>query len=230
MKFLASVKQIARNWCGFTPSPISKESSAVLHGYDTILLKTYVDIATTGFVEFLIISGRPTQEELIDRWEEIIQKNGEENHDSKYEVYSSLIRVYAEFIARHTVLSILLEILFYKVDFKHIEEVRSRGYVINTESDQAYEESLKKSTRKVSDLNTKAEMRRKELERQFPAKKEGSKVPSYEEIVSQLELSLGAAKILMVIDRETLTLAKYNILKAGIRARNESTAKQQSNG
>lgn len=198
--------------------PTSKTGSSFeCYKYGNILLRTYLEIAQGGDLKLLIISGKPSSETLIEAWEDIIKKNGKNNNGDQYDLYFGLLKGYAELIARHTIVSVQLEILFYKVDFKIIEEVRQAGYPIET-TPANYASSLATARRKIKDLITKSEMKRKAIERLVgPVDKEAN-VISYEEIIGNLELSLDRT----VMDSETLTLAKYNVLKRGIEERRKA--------
>jgi hypothetical protein len=112
----------------------------------------------------------------------------------------------------------LLTILWYSVDFDIVNQIRERGYVIDTTTSETYAKSLKTAQRKVKNLSTKTEMKRKEIERIY-GNKEKKEPMSYEEIIGHLELALERS----VMDSENLTLAKYNVLKKGIetKQRNE---------
>lgn len=214
MKYSASIKQTLQNWLGFTPSQNYKTTSAKLYDYGNILLKTYIEIATNGDFNLLVISGSATKDELIERWESIVQENGTRNGDNHYNIYFNLLKGYAEVIAEHTIVEAMLTILWYSnpVPFDVVNDVRERGYVIDTTTSALYAKSLKAAQKKVKNLSTKTEMKRKEIERIYGKKESKGQAYTYEEIIGHLELSLERS----IMDSETLTLAKYNVLKKGI--------------
>lgn len=185
------------------------------------MLKTYLDIAETGAFEFLIKSGKPTSEQLVDRWEEIVKENSRHSEGDQYDAYFSLYKGYNEIIAGHTVISTCLELLWWKVDFNIIGEVRERGYPIDTTSSKAYRKSLESAIRKSSNLKTKAEMKRKEIERRFSGKEQ--KTSGYWEIIGNLELGLERS---VTDSPETFTLAKYNELKKGVNERRKAAERR----
>lgn len=174
------------------------------------MLRTYVEIANGNDLSLLIVSGKPTSEELAEAWENIISENGKHTSDRSYDIYQSLIYDYGLLIAQHTVVSVCLEMLTHKIDFDILEEVRERGYVIET-TPLAFERTLKSAKSKCKNLITKAESKRKEIERQFGKSDSEAKQSSYDEIIGYLELALDRT----VMDAETITLAKYNVLKKG---------------
>jgi hypothetical protein len=221
MKSSASISKIVPTWLGTIFSRNYKDTSVVLFGYDDILLKTFLDIAETGAFEFLIRKGRPSQEELVDRWEEIVKENSKHGEGDQYEAYFQLYKGYQEIIANHTVIAACLEILWWKVDFNVIQEVRNRGFKIDTSSSEAYKKSLKSAITKSSNLKTKAEMKRKEIERRFSGKEQKSS--GYWEIVGNLELGLERS---ITDSPETFTLAKYNELKKGVNERRRAAERR----
>ncbi len=220
MKYLEQTKQTQKNLQENTPSQTFKDSSVVLFEYGNILLKKYIEIANTGNLELLVVSGKASQEELSERWELIIAENGKVSNDNQYNIYQSLMYDYGLLIAQQTVVATCLEILTWKVDFEVIEEVRSRGYKIDT-TQLGYAKSLSSAKSKCRNLITKAESKRKDINRQFGKDDEESKKNarqySYDEIIGFLELALDRT----IMDAETLTLAKYNVLKKGAQDRHK---------
>lgn len=223
MKFSDLIKPISKKSPGNTLSQISKPSSAILYAYDNILLKTYIEIATSGDVSLLIISGKPSKDELIDRWEKIVQDNGQRNGDNRYDAYFSLLKARAELIAQHTTVSCHLLLMTYEINWESIDAVRAMGYTIETMTSAAYAKSLEAAKRKSSNLITKSEMKRKEIERAFGGKKTESVSHSYEEIIGLLELALDRT----IMDAENLTLAKYNVLKKGVEKKQKIKESEQ---
>lgn len=195
----------------------------VLYGYGNILLRTYVEIATTNNLSLLVISGKPTDENLAEAWEGIIAENGKHTNDHSYDLYQNLTTDYALLIAQHTVVSVCLEMLSHKIDFDVLEEVRSRGYIIDT-TPIAFERTLKAAKSRCKNLITKAESKRLEIERQFKDKSEARPV-SYDEIIGYLELALDRT----VMDGDTITLAKYNVLKKGAEIKHKAKYGANSN-
>lgn len=158
----------------------------------------------------LIISGSPGKDELIEAWEQIIRDNSSKTGDLNYDAYFQLLKGYAEVINEHTLVLCYLTLMTYSINFEWIEAVREKGYRIDTHSSAAYAKTLQSAKGKAGNLKTKAEMRRKEIDRRFSAK-EGPTL-SYEEIIGNLELALERT----ILDSENLTLAKYNVLKKGV--------------
>jgi hypothetical protein len=140
-----------------------------------------------------------------------------------------LLKGYAEIVASHTVVVAALEILWY-VPIGHdiqkmseiLDEVRNRGYRIDTSTTDKYHKSLIAAKNKVQNMVTRAEMKRKEIERVF-GQKEKTKSYGYWEVIGNLELALERS----VLDSpETLTLAKYNELKRGVTERRKAAERR----
>lgn len=218
MKSSASTEKTSETTVENISFQTSKNSSVKLYDYGNILLRTYIEIATKGDFSLLIISGTPSAEELIQRWESIVRQNSKGNGDHRYDAYFELLKGYGEITGAYTITSIQLEILFYKIDWKIIEEVRQAGYKIETDSSEVYAKSIHAARRKIANLITRSEMKRKEIERQFGGKQEDVGAQTYEEIIGMLELALDRT----IMDAETLTLAKYNVLKKGVEDRRKA--------
>lgn len=201
----------------------SNTLSGQLYSYSDILLKTYVEIANTGNIQLMIKSGSVDAEKLNEAWEAIIEENGKHTKNNSYNIYQNLIYDYGLLIAQHTVVSICLEMLTWKIDLDIVNEVRDRGYKI--ELGQKFESSLKSAKSKCKNLITKSESKKKEIERRF--KDEGTKSnPSYDEILGYLELALDRT----IMDSDTITLAKYNVLKKGAEQRQKAHGSNTNRG
>lgn len=230
MKYSGLINKIFPNWGANTSSQTSKTTSGVLFNYGNIPLKTYIEIAGNGLLEMLIVSGKPTDEELVEAWELIIQKNGENSGENRYDAYMQLVKAHSEIIAKQTTVAILLEILWWQNPplMRYVTEVRNEGYRIDTANSEAYKKSIEAAKRKCSGLKTRAEMARKEIQRQFKPTEGGQKDYSFEEIVASLRLDLGKAQILVIIDGEKLTLSEYNTYRKAIREYVRAVTKQRT--
>lgn len=225
MKYSALTNRILPNLRGNTRFRTSKNLSVVLYGYDNILLKTYIDVASNqAAIESLIISGSPTKEQLIEAWEGIVKENSKHSGDHRFDSYEQLLNGYAELIASQTIVCTCLEMMTWKIDFAIIKEVRDRGYAIETTTSEAYAKSLESAKKKARNLITRAEMKRKDIERQFGKKDNGEvKAHSFQEIIGMLELALDRS----ILDSETLTLSKYNTLKKGAEDKHKARIKNE---
>ncbi len=195
----------------------SKVLYVKLYTYETIPLRLFMEIAEDGNLKRLIIKGKLNKEELMLAFEDIIRRNGEVNGSFQYLTFFQLLKSYAKFIAEYTVVKALLIKLAFVIDYKSIQEVRSRGYAIDLTNTAKYAESLTAGLRKVGNLITKATMKRKEIER-LNVEKEKSE--SFESILANISFALGFEV------KETITLAGYNeyqrILKARVAAQQKA--------
>lgn len=219
------------------PSQTFRPSSVVrLYGYDDILLKDFIEICSTGSLTPLVISGAPSPEEISDAWEKIVELNSEYNGDNQYSAHQQLLKSAAELEAEFTIVETSLTILWYKVDWSIINDLRERGYDVATTAgnyptiSEAYSRSIIKLRSKIGHLRTRAEKRRKEIERRFGSK-EKDKRTTIHECIGSLELALGWT----VGDAEKMTLSRYNILKKGANDKNKaqeaaSKPQPQANG
>lgn len=206
-----------------------------LYGYGNILLRTYIEIADTNDLSLLVRSGSPTPEQLVEAWEGIVKENSTMSGDRSYDNYFDLIKDYNDLIAKHTVIVSCFDLLaLCTMDwprlanmFDVLDIVRSAGYKIDTDDVMKFAKGIVYSKRKASNMITQCERKRKEIERQFPPQEEGeSKKVSYEEIIGHLELALERS----VMDSETITLAKYNVLRKGVEERRKAQEKNNRKG
>lgn len=232
MRFSALTNRIFGRSQESMSSLISKPSSVRLFGYDDIFLKDFVEICATGSLSLLIISGVPDSETLSDAWEKIVEENSKHNGDNQYSSFQQLNKSAAELEAEFTIIETSLTILWYKVDWAIINDLRDRGYEVATTpgnygtTDEAYAESIKRIRAKIGHLKTRAEKRRKEIERRFGNKDKDKRTNIYE-CIGSLELALGWS----VGDADKMTLARYNVLKRGAKEKNKAGEdKSQSNG
>jgi hypothetical protein len=107
--------------------------------------------------------------------------------------------------------------------WESIAEVTERGYAIDTSTNEAFLSSLIRAKQKVSHMTTKAESKRKELERRFGRRDKKSDKLTVYDAVGSLEIALGFS----VGNIDSLTLAHYNALKKGAKER-ESAKKASS--
>lgn len=167
----------------------------------------------TGKYELLLIEGECEQEELLEQWELIVKENSKASGDRKYESYFQLSKSYAQLVATYLIVkSSLLHLIILPADMELVNDLRKRGYKIDSEH---YMQSIEACLIKVDNLVTRARMKQKEIESQFITS-DRTKPGSFEEIMANLSVGLG------FIVPDTLTLASYNeykkILKAKARA------------
>lgn len=187
--------------------------SAQLLSYESILLKTYLSIASTGNYTLLIVSGNPTPEELAAKWEEIIKENSKQSGNQAYDAYFQLIKSYSLLVASYIVVRASLMHIAMITDIEVIYDLRKRGYKIDLSAGEtAYANSIEAALRKVEGLITRAKMKEKEIQRLYPVSDVPVKSASFDELMVTLNTGLG------IIIPDDVTLSRYNeyrkILKA----------------
>jgi hypothetical protein len=177
-----------------------------------------VAIINDGDLNRLIaVQGEFNVEQLSEQWEAIVDINADQNGDHQIASYKQLYKTYGLLLADHTIIAGCLIIMTHQdaaLCWEEVAEVIARGYQIDTDTQDGYINSIFKAKSRVSHLITKAESKRKELERRFGRrdKKEGN--VSIYEAVGSLELAAGFS-----LDIDKLTLSHYNALKKGLRDR-----------
>lgn len=214
------------------------------YGYENIPLKLFLDIADAGQFEKLILSGKGTLQDCLERWEKIIEKNSEENASFQYLSYVSLLKGYASLLAQHLEVKILLQKAMLQVDEETINDLGKIGYKLDITLTKAqlkeienapasempilekqfrsfnYAKSIENAARRSNTLVTKIGMKQSELAQfnQTGKKKEDS---SFEDVIASLEVALGDGRNIF----EDITLAKYNALKKIARKKQEAYKK-----
>ncbi len=224
--FSANQKQTSATSAKITSSPKSVSTSPKLSVYGDILLRTYIEIAESGNLELLILSGEHTAEELADAWEAIVKENSTKSGDRQYEHYFELIQDYTALIAKQTVVISCLDLLsICTMDFTRLarmldvlETVREHGYKIETGDLMKFAKGIAYCKKKATNLITQLERKKKEIERQYPVKDPDKSRVNYQEILGHLEVALDRT----VMDGENITLAKYNVLRQSVEAKRKA--------
>lgn len=214
-----SHKLTSKNWRGSTYSPTFKSSSAKqskvrLFSYEDILLRLYVDISANGGFERLIISGRATLEKCVERWEEIVRMNSEESRSNQYQSYFSLNQGYANLMARH--LNVKLLLMRCQITGSNdngfnetIDELKHLGYKIDISSTEKYAESIASCMNNSNILVTKINQKQVEINDYLKrVNGKGKKADVFVDLLANLEEALGGNRSLP----DDITLSKYNSL------------------
>lgn len=204
-----------------------KPTLGVLYTYDDIRLKTYFDIANSGNITLLVKEGSCPLDKCLEAWEEIIRRQEQATGSYKYNSLITLLNGYRNLKMDQLYIRALLLKCTIALDFEAILKLRQKGYDIDTRPEYV-EQSLKNALIRCTNLKTKAEMKRKEINRLFEVKKtdKKEKQKSFEEIMGNLTISLGSLNILVVVD-DSITLARYNYYQKTIseRVANSKTSK-----
>jgi hypothetical protein len=177
-------------------------------------LRVFIQIASDGRFDALILSGKPSQDQIVKTWEEIIKQNSRVNGDFEYESFLQLLQGYAMLLAEYTIVRAMLLKLAFVIDFPMIREVRLRGYKLVLTDSLSYAESISVCMRRVDSLVTQARMKYNELQRNYGEKKGGTKNANFEEVMAGLSMSLGFSV------EDTITLSRFNEYKKMINRKN----------
>lgn len=208
---------------------IFKSSSVIFYTYDDILLRLYVEVARNGEFKRLIKAGRATNEQCLAAWEEIVKRQEKETGSHHYTAFLQLIKGYAAHLSDHTLIrACLIHLMIAPIDWEVLQTLRSKGYNIDTSTQEKKIESIQAGLRRCENLVTKATMKKKELERMFESKGKGNEQGGFEQILANLNFALG-----FNVD-ESITLARYNeyqkILKAKQKATEEANGRNKQRG
>jgi uncharacterized protein with NRDE domain len=165
-------------------------TTKTLLSYDTIKLRTYIEIANTGNLNTLIVRGKFSQSELIRAWEEIVKKNAEANQDANYDLYLDALKAYGAHMEEYNMVKAMLLCLKYFVDDEYIKALRELGYKIDTSGRQAYASSIIAAERRSDNLVTKIKTKYKELEK-MTRRDVASEETTVGALVAQVSFGLG---------------------------------------
>lgn len=204
--------------------PTYKSSSGILFTYDDILLRTYLEIVYTGEFRKLIKSGNVSDQQCLTAWEELVKRQGKASGTNQYSSYIQLLKGYAKLVNDHTVIrACLVYLMFAPIRWDIIETLKLYNYPVEIKEGQIVVESLKAKLRAVENLITKAEMKRKEIERLFKNTDDKKEKKGFEEILAGLNFALG-----FNVD-ENITLARYNEYQKILKARQKQIEEQRTN-
>lgn len=171
--------------------------------YDTILLKTYFEIANKGDFTKLLLNGEATLEQCKEKWNEIVAVNFENSGTFDFMGYVDNIEGYNSFLQEHNVTIAELLILHFQVDNEMIEELRERGYIIDTSSKNSYAASLERAMERSKSLLSRIKMKSNELDN-FSEYLKDNKPATFDEIMASLIINLG------FIVPDEITLSRFN--------------------
>lgn len=171
-----------------------------------------MQIADSGNV-MLVAIGKARHDKCAEAWEDIVRRNAEENGDYAYQNYVENLKEYYRLITERDLVFACLLKLSCKVDKDTAKFLTSRGYVIRLgkmqQSDsEAYANSLSSARSKMMNLNTKIEMKQKEMTNTTNLK---GNQRTFESVMGSLISMLGFEV------SSDLTLSRYNEYKKFIK-------------
>lgn len=183
--------------------------------YDDITLKLFVEISKTGDYSKLITSGDANDEELNNKWEDIVKKNGEANNDNSLNVYVNNFKRYGYFLAEHNEITILLTKLLIYVDRDIINLLRKKNIYIVTDSHGAFIESINNGFKKASNLLTKIRIEANKLALKTSNTQTGD--VNLQELIAGISFALG------FVISEDVKLAAYNEYKNLVKKKHDGS-------
>jgi hypothetical protein len=210
MNYLALIKRIFPTWHKAHSKPEPLNTSVKYWQYETIPLKLYLEIASSGDLSKLVLSGNVNAEEA---WEEIVRKNQQAVGSNRYDNYFEKSQSYALMVNEYIFVRSALIYLSVKPDKEVAGLLAEKGYKIDPKN---YIESLNKAFRKSENLITKAISKQNELHVEQEQRGESS----FEEIMANLVVGLGFHV------NDDITLSRYNEYRKIIKKKHGGTRKK----
>jgi hypothetical protein len=198
------MKQALKN-TGKKLSQKYKISSVTFYHHENIPLKLYLEIASSNDYQRLVISGKATDQECLQAWEKIVQKNYEVNGGFDYLNYKDTLRAYGRLVAEYNLIRCYLIKLVFMVDNDYIAFLDERGYKIKTTNSIEYAESINACLIRSENLITRITMKANELKEYI--KESSGDVTTFEGIMAGLSMSLGFQI------KDDITLLRFNEYK-----------------
>ena len=178
--------------------------------YDTIELKQYMEIASTGEYEKLQIKGEVDVRECIERWEQIVLENSKAAGNGEYRGFVDLHKSYERLRAEHIIVSaLLIKFVYGSKDHKKevYELLKKRGYRLNITKDlPALDQSVTTAIKQCQHLLTKAKSKKNEIERDSSNKRnERGEQRTFISVMAELRMAIAPTII-----GDNIKLIEYN--------------------
>lgn len=185
--------------------------------YDTIKLKTYIDIAKTGNIKSLDLNGVSDIKQCAKVWEEIIKRSSQATKSYGFDNYLNSLSSLGLVRNEWYLVRLYLIKLYFVVDKEAIEFLDSVGITINTSGAYAYSLSLENAMKNSTNYITRITMLNKEIQKLEGAKDEQQY--GFEEIIANTSYNVGFAL------SKDITLAEYNEYQRIISKKHERNKK-----
>jgi hypothetical protein len=190
------------------------------YGYDTISLKLYFQVAKSGNLELIQITGKYNPEKCFEVWDEIIKRNAEESGSGKYNSFLDKSKSYNQLFADLQTIKGMLMYLCIRKNQEYIDYLGSRGYKIPTDKgEEAYMEAVYACMIKSDNIVTKLNSKQKEIVSITEEK------PGKEETLAVMLVYLSYALGLSYTLKEDLLLAEYNAFQKILKAKQAAAKK-----
>lgn len=146
-----------------------------------------MEVVNTGNFKSLLTRGRLPEAYLLDVWESIIKENEQHTGTRKHQHYFRLYSSYVKLLADYTINRVLLLKLTFSCEWETIQEVRDRGFTIDTENKITFAISIANALTKCENLLTKIRTKGNEIAKLTEGKLE--KAETFEDLVAFLEIN-----------------------------------------
>ena len=123
-------------------------------------------------------------------WEKIVSKNYETNGEFDYVNYIDLQEGFAHLLNEYNVVKAQLLKLSFVVDENIIEELRGKGYRIDTSSKSKYIESLNSALHRSDNIISRIKIKKSEINSLIEDERTDDK-PTFDSIVALVSMYLG---------------------------------------
>ncbi|HTJ53726.1 MAG TPA: hypothetical protein VL443_29930 [Cyclobacteriaceae bacterium] len=191
-----------------------------------------MEIIETEDVKKIAI-GEADEKTCAEEWEKLVRKNYETNGGFDYFNYVDLSKSYANILAESNIvkasilkliaLNLEVGICFVEpdeifiVDNDLIDDLRNRGYKIDTTNKIKYRQSIEAALKKAENFVTRLKMKANEINEMMKDKGEAKRA-SFEEIMANLSFILGFPV------PDDITLCRFNEYKKIIDQKNKQSA------
>lgn len=190
------------------------------YSYETIPLKLFVEIGSTGNVHLL--GGF----NIKKRWSKIVSDNAKALGNHEYEMFSGLLAKNNKYAVQYLIIQSSLNLLTVKSIKKErkfvsglIQDLAKYGYKIDTSSSENYLNSINAAKRKVLNLANRIGINKIQINT-ILGKASDVKPKTFDALIAELNSRLG------FVVSDTITLARFNEYNKVL----EEKAKRANNG
>lgn len=151
----------------------------------------------------VVSAGQADFKQCQDEWEKIVARNYEENGGFDYLNYIDLTKGLASLMAEYNLTKAQLLKLCFAVDDELIEDLKNRGYKIDTSGNRAFAESLANALNRCENLVSRMKMKYSELNMMID-ENGGSKPISFDETIAMMSFQIGFEI------KDDITLSRFN--------------------
>jgi len=192
-----------------------KKELKKLLSYQTIELRTFLEIAETGNME--LMGGKPNERNAA--WEEIVKRNGASQGSTLYTSYKEEIKGLNQLLVDYHCIKAALTKLVVVGDYEKFKWLKKKGYKFDTSSVAAYRKSLVENMNISNNMATRIQMKRAAMLKLIE-QNQGSDKMGLQEMLAEVGSEIGFDL------PDDIKLAKYNSYRDKIKAKRKSKKKQ----